>query len=219
MYRRRLLLWRNFSRSNRRCQLLIFLDGQNLFESANDGSTPHWAAEKRLATVREPLLVAAVPASRRRYPEYVGWSEEHFSPAGPRHADFLVHCVLFYLNSLYPNAKLRGLVGASAGGVAALYTGWRHPNIFPAIGCLSAGRHYFAELLSRFQGLPAPKIYLSCGDRGMDSGFREENRQFARALRERGAEVRLRLHQGDHSEPVWSRRLNDLFNFLLVSKS
>lgn len=216
VYRRRLVLWRNFTRCNRRCQLLIFLDGQNLFETEHAGPNPHWSAEKHLSTVEEPLLVAAVPASRRRYPEYVGWSEEHYSPAGPSHAEFLVHCVLPYLTSLYPNAKLRGLVGASAGGVAALYTGWCYPKLFPGIGCLSAGRHYFGELLSRFDGIPAPKVYVSCGNRGMDTAFQKANRDLARALRSRGAEVRLRLHQGDHSEPVWSRRLPDLLNFLLV---
>lgn len=217
VYRRRLVVWRNFARSNRHCRLLLFLDGQNLFETAHDGPIPHWSAERHLSQIDEPLLVVAVPASRRRYPEYVGWSEEpgHYSSAGASHADFLVHSVLPYLYANYPNAKLRGLIGASAGGVAALYTGWCYPEVFPGIGCLSAGRHYFDELLDRFEGLPSPKVYLSCGNRGMDIDFIEQNRKFAADLRKRGAEIQLRLHQGDHSEPVWSRRLPDLLKFLL----
>jgi enterochelin esterase-like enzyme len=208
-------LWRNFARANRRCNLLIFLDGQNLFATDHEGRNPHWSAEKHFSQCGEPLLAVAVPASRRRYPEYVGWSQEHYHPAGPSHADFLVHSVLPYLQSLYPNARLRALIGASAGGVAALYTGWSHPGVFPGIGCLSAGRHYFEELLEMFDGAPAPKVYLSCGDRGMDAGFQEHNRELARALKARGCQVRLRMHKGDHSEPVWSRRLPDLLRFFL----
>lgn len=215
VYRRRLMLWRNFTHSRRKANLLVFLDGQNLFETAHRGPTPHWVGEKHFAACQEPLLVCAVPASRRRYPEYVGWSEEHYHPAGAAHADFLVHAVLPYLLTLYPNLRLRALVGASAGGVAALYTGWSYPELFPGVACLSAGRHYFQELLDRFPGLPAPCLYLSCGNRGMDAGFVEENRRFARSLEQRGAQVRLRLHQGDHSEPVWSRRLPDLLSYFL----
>jgi enterochelin esterase-like enzyme len=212
------MLWRNFTRSNRRCNLLIFLDGQNLFETNHSGNNPHWSAERQFNKCSEPLLVVAVPASARRYPEYVGWSHEpgHYSPAGDSHADFLVNGVLPYLLTLYPNARVRALVGASAGGVASLYTGWLYPGVFPGVGCLSAGRHYFEELLEMFDGTPAPKVYLSCGNRGMDAAFQEPNRELARALRARGGcEVKLRLHQGDHSEPVWSRRLPDLLNFFL----
>ncbi len=215
VYRRRLMIWKNFTRSNRKADLLLFLDGQNIFATEHKAPPPHWSGEKHFSRYPHPLVVAAIPASRRRYPEYVGWSHEHYDAAGAAHVGFLVNAVLPYLHSLYPNARLRALVGASAGGVAALYTGWSHPSSFPGLACLSAGRHYFGELLERFPGLPAPKIYLSCGNRGMDAGFRDENRLLARALKERGGEVLLRLHQGDHSEPVWSRRLPDLMNFLL----
>ena len=215
VYRRRLMLWKNFSRVNRRCNLLIFLDGQNLFETDHEGENPHWSAEKHFSQCSEPLLVVAVPASRRRYPEYVGWSLEHNDPSGDSHADFLVQAVLPYLFSLYPNARLRGLIGASAGGVAALYTGWSYPGVFPGVACMSAGRHYFSELLERFEGVPAPRVYLSCGNRGMDAAFQEVNRELAKALRARGSHVLLRMHKGDHSEPVWSRRLPDLLNFFL----
>lgn len=164
-----------------------------------------------------PLLVVGVPASKRRYPEYVGWSFEpgHFSKSGARHADFLVHAVLPYIKSRFSRARLKGLIGASAGGVAALYTGWRYPRRFPMIGCLSAGRHYFGELLSQFEGLPAERIYLSCGDQGMDAGFLPDSKMFAAQLKQRGAELQTRWHRGDHSEPVWSRRIPDLLRFSL----
>jgi enterochelin esterase-like enzyme len=201
---------------------LLLLDGQNLFAAAQTDSRLHWDAESKLAAWERPLLVVGVPASKRRYPEYIGWSQEpgHYSPSGDKHAAFLVNFVVPYLKACFPRAKLKGLVGASAGGVAALYTGWCYPKMFPAVGCLSAGRHYFSELLNNFSGVPAPKIYLSCGDRGMDRDFLIESKLFASALKaRRQAEVLCRWHKGDHSEPVWSRRIPDILRFTLESSS
>lgn len=217
VYRRSLYLWRNFTARRTPCDLLLFLDGQNLFaEPQPQGKVLHWDAERRLAQWPRPLVVVGVPASRRRYPEYIGWSQEpgHYSPSGKNHAAFLVHFVIPYLKSLYPRAKVKGLVGASAGGVAALYTGWLYPKFFPTVACLSAGRHYFAELVERYEGLPAPRVYLSCGDQGMDEGFVSANKWFAGVLKKRGADLRCRWHRGDHSEPVWGRRIPDLLEFI-----
>lgn len=217
VYRRRLMLWRNFRRSNRKCSLLLFLDGQNLLETGHQGSSPSWSAEHYFSKCSKPLLVAAIPASCHRYPEYVGWSNEHYSATGAKHASFIVRAVIPYLHSIYPNAMLKALVGSSAGGVAALYTAWSYPRVFPGVACLSAGRHYFSELLARFEGLPAPKIYLSCGNQGMDFDFQQANQEFASALKARGALLKLYLHQGDHSEPVWSRRLPSILKFFIDS--
>lgn len=218
VYRRSLLVWKNFTRRWTPCDVLLFLDGQHLFGAARTSErAPTWNAENKLAKWESPLVVVGIPASTRRYPEYIGWSTEpgHFSSSGDHHAGFLVDFVLPYIKSLYPRVRFKGLIGASAGGVAALYTGWLYPKVFPTIGCLSAGRHYFTELLDRFEGLPSPNIYLSCGDRGMDREFLLPNKAFASELRNRGARVRARWHRGDHSEPVWARRLPDLLDFFL----
>lgn len=218
VYRRGLYVWRNFVPRWTPCDLLLFLDGQNLFAAPQTSDKAlHWHGEKRLAQWDRPLVAIGIPASRRRYPEYIGWSREpgHYSPSGDRHAAFLVNFVLPYVKSLYPRARVKGLVGASAGGVAALYTGWLYPKAFPTIACLSAGRHYFSELVARFAGRPAPRIYLSCGDRGMDRGFVLDNKRFALALKARDIQLRCRWHRGDHSEGVWSRRIPDLLDFAL----
>ena len=198
--------------------MLIFLDGQNLFASTQKAGLLHWDGERQFARHPNPLLVVGVPAAKRRYAEYVGWSEEpgHYSSSGHKHAEFLVRHLLPYLKSWYPKARFKGLVGASAGGVAALYTGWVYPRAFPAICCLSAGRHYFKELLENFEGCPSKRIYISCGNRGMDREFLPQSKWFASQLRKRRPrELLCRWHQGDHSEPVWSRRIPDILRFTL----
>lgn len=217
VYRRGLLVWRNFHRKYEPCDVLVFLDGQNLFLETAAGAPQAWAAASRFSRRDEALLVVAVPATRKRYQEYVGWSHApgHYSASGQAHAHFLTHELLDYIRLLHPRSRLKGLAGASAGGVAALYAAWMNPGKFPAVACLSAGRHYFDELLESFPGVPAPRTYLSCASRGMDAGFRAQNQRFAKTLRRRGGDVLLRLHRGDHSERTWGRRLPDLLRFFL----
>ena len=218
VYRRSLWFWKNFASDDTVCDLLIFLDGQNLFKAASLGRRRHWNAERHFAQRHHPLLVVGVPASVRRYPEYIGWSREpgHFSISAQKHAYFLVHFLLPYVRDLYPRSQIKGLIGASAGGVAALYTAWSFPRVFPAVGCLSAGRHYFSELLELYEGMPAQKLYLSCGDTGMDAELLPSSKKFAKLLRARkGLDLRTCWHRGKHSEVVWSRRLPDLLDFFL----
>ncbi len=222
VYRRSLYFWRNFTGRWTPCDLLLFLDGQNLFRTPQKEGLPHWNGEYHFANWHQPLLVVGVPASRRRYPEYIGWSQEpgHYSPSGQKHAEFLAKHLLPYFKGWYPKARLRGLVGASAGGVAALYAGWMFPKTFPAICCLSAGRHYFDELLTIFEGCPSKRLYISCGNSGMDRDFLPQSKYFAaQILKRRPEELLCRWHPGDHSEPVWSKRLQDILEFTLKKPS
>ncbi len=218
VYRRRLLVWSNVLDRRRCCRILVCLDGQNVFAFGKSLGEPHWSGEEQLSKYAPPNTVfCAFPASSRRYQEYVGWSLEpgHYSPSGERHAEAVMSSLLPYLLRRFPRGRVCGLLGASAGGVAALYTGWRFPGRLPAVACLSAGRHYFGELLTRSPGLPSERIFLSCGDSGMDREFVEQNRWFAKKLRQRGAEVDLVLHRGEHTESVWGRRLPRLLERLL----
>ena len=219
LYNRRLLVWKNFQGKTSSCQVLVVLDGQNLFRNGPEQQFASWDGEDCFSMATEPLLVVAVPASRRRYQEYVGWSREpgHYSISGEKHAEFLVGSVLNYIERSYPESRLAGMIGASAGGVAALYTAWRYPHLFPALACLSAGRHYFQELLALFPKIPSQRIYLSCGDQGMDCEFILANAQFTQSLLARGGQVRLELHSGDHSETTWSARLPKVLRYFGVS--
>lgn len=226
LVRRRLLVYLPPGYSRRlRYPVIYFLDGQNVFDlpGAREGGWKMERAMERLLRqeVIGPAIMVAVCNSRFRMREYVGWSEEpgHFHPNGALHARYLVETVKPYVESLYSTRSRwtdHSLVGASAGGVAALYTAWSHPAVFYSVGCLSAGRHYFRELLQRFaDDEPTFRLFLSCGDRGMDRAFRRATMVFYRAMKRRGVEVSRRLHGGDHSERTWARVAPYLLRFLL----
>lgn len=218
--RRRIYVYQNRFDRRRKLPLVIALDGQHLFEAT--APMVSWRAESTCDNRKRPFLLVGFPSSTQRYPEYIGWSkkEGHTYPAAQAFRYYLVEQLLPYLAEYYRIDHDRVyLMGASAGGVAALYSAWRHPEVFDAVACLSAGRHYYLELLRTFKEPPPFRLYLSCGDRGMDRGFRPQTRNFARALTKRGAKVRLRLHSGDHSERTWARRLPGVLDFFLGPES
>ncbi len=218
--RRRVYVYQNRIDRRRKLPLVIVLDGQHLFEAT--APMVSWRAERACDARQTPFLLVGFPSSTQRYPEYIGWSQKegHTFEAAQNFRIYLVKHLLPYLKKRYRVDPERVyLLGASAGGVAALYCAWRHPGVFEAVGCLSAGRHYYPELLRTFKKAPPFRLYLSCGDRGMDRGFRSQTRNFAKALTKRGADVRLKLHAGDHSERTWSRRLPRVLDFFLGPES
>ncbi len=210
--RRRLWVYRP-EKLGRQPPVVFFLDGQNAF--GDDG----WRAERAAAKLSRPCLLVGVSNTVRRYPEYIGWSEAegHRDSVAERHAAYLVDMVVPYIESYYKTGKRRALAGASAGGVAALYTAWSHPGVFKTVASFSAGRHYYRELTRRFKGKPPFRLYLSCGDRGMDVELRPQTEQFARVVKARGGKFLLRLHRGDHSEATWARRMPDFLKYFLDS--
>lgn len=226
LVRRKLLVYVPPGYSLRRRYPVIYcLDGQNVFDlpEAREGGWKLDRALERLIRQQAvpPAILVGVCHSRYRMREYVGWSQEpgHYHSNGDLHARYLVDTVKPFVESTYrTRSRLRAhsLVGASAGGVAALYTAWAHPGAFASVACMSAGRHYFRELLRRFDDQsPTFRLFLSCGDRGMDRAFRRATMVFYRAMRARGIQVGKRLHKGDHSERTWSRVAPWLLRFLL----
>jgi len=221
--RRKLLIYLPSSYSPRRRQQVVYLlDGQNAFglPGAAGGG---WKAElvlEELLAGREvgPTVLVGVCHSNRRYAEYLGWTETPDYPADPaadRFSTYLAEVVRPYVESLI-KVRSQFLVGCSAGGVAALYTAFRHPRYYSGVASLSAGRGFYQILLDRYipEKLPFP-VFLSCGGRGMDREFEEESGEFAQELDSRG-DIRYRHDpRASHHEKAWARILPECFSFLL----
>lgn len=211
-----------FEHPRRRFPVLYVLDGQNVLDQSQERAWKLTFAVEKLAqkaAIRTPLVVG-IPHSSARLAEYVGWSHEpnHYHPAGDKHRSYVVDQVVPCIERNYRTSKRdRVIAGASAAGVAALYVGLSHPDIFPGVGVFSAGRHYFHELAERFFPTSAPKckIFLSCGDRGMDEELCPYSKAFASRLRHQHAEFRYRHRPGaSHHERFWTAVLPDFLKYM-----
>jgi pimeloyl-ACP methyl ester carboxylesterase len=91
-----------------------------------------------------PVLVVAVDNSPARFDEYTHVADDLGGMVVGGHADayadFLVDGVVPFIAERYPVAtgpEATAVVGSSLGGLASLYLGWRHPDVFGWIGSLS----------------------------------------------------------------------------------
>jgi enterochelin esterase family protein len=186
-------------RRRRRYPLLIVHDGRDYLRYA------------ALKTVLDNLihrleiapLIVALTDSHDRLAEYA---------ADPRHVRFLTG----------------GLMGASFGGVAALYAAWSRPETYGRL-LLQSGSFAFSDIgdhrrgplfdpVARFvnelrenPGRPAKKVFLSCG---IYESLIYENRSMLPLLQSTGMHVRFVESRDGHNWENWRDRLREGLSWL-----
>jgi enterochelin esterase family protein len=205
-------------RRTRRYPLLVVHDGEDYLRFA--------ALQTVLDNLIERLeiapLVVALTQSPDRLREY---------PGDERHARHIVEELLPLLRQQYPledTPDARGLMGASFGAVASLYTAWRYPDFFGRL-LLQSGSFAFSELghhrrgpvfdpvvkfVNEFRarpGQPAEKLYLSCG---IYESLIYENRSLLPLLQARGIDVRYDEARDGHNWENWRDRLQTGLSWL-----
>lgn len=168
-----------------------------------------------------PLVVALIdPQDRLR--EYAG---------DPRHARFVADEVLNFLLGGFgvsSRAADHGLMGASFGAVASLYTAWRYPKVFGRL-LLQSGSFVVAgsgleQLAPEFRPVVAfsqlfrtsprrvsEKVYVSCGQ---FESLIHHNRELAPLLEASGMEVLFTETRDGHNWENWRDRLGEGLSFL-----
>lgn len=218
----------------RRFPVLYMLDGQNVF----DGATAFLAgkewrvddtAEELIARGRiEPLVVVAVDnGGERRAFEYLPTRDARVGDGGGADllARMLVEELKPWVDRRYRTRTGRedtAIAGSSFGGVAALYVGLRHPEVFGMIAALSTSVWVDDRFVVRFvDALPAkPETRV-----WTDTGTREGRRSVpdARALRDalvrkgwrEGVDLRHVEAEGAvHDEVAWAKRVPAVLEFL-----
>jgi len=172
-----------------------------------------------------PLVVALTePADRLR--EYAG---------DPRHAQFLADELLPSLEERFGvagEAQTRGLMGASFGAVASLYTAWRYPRNFGRLLLQSGsfvatrrGQHRrgpefrpvvaFTQLFRTSPRRVSERVYVSCG---LYESVIHHNRELVPLLQTAGTEVLYREARDGHNWENWRDRLAEGLSFLFPYK-
>lgn len=168
-----------------------------------------------------PLVVALIDPVDR-FQEYAG---------DPGHAQHVAEEVLHLLQEEYgvsSRAADHGLMGASFGAVASLYTAWRFPRIFGRL-LLQSGSFVvtgsglerlapefrpivaFSQLFRTNPRAVSEKIYVSCGQ---FESLVHPNRELVPLLEAAGMEVRYTETPDGHNWENWRDRLREGLSFL-----
>ena len=125
-----------------------------------------------------------------------------FDPARfAAHEIFFVESVRRWTESQFGVALPRertAVLGVSAGGELALALGLRHPQIYGAIFCASPGAGYKPPAI---MPSPLPRAYLVAGIQ--EPFFLANATQWAKALRNAGADVAMEERVGSHGGAFW----------------
>jgi enterochelin esterase-like enzyme len=205
-------------RRSRRYALLIAHDGEDYLRFA----ALQTVLDNLIDRLEIAPLIVAMSQSPDRLAEYAN-DDRH-----PRH---VLEELLPVLRQRYPLADTpttRGLMGASFGGVASLYTAWRYPGTFDRL-LLQSGSFAFSDLghhkrgpvfdpvvkfMNEFRtqpGVPAARMYLSCG---IYESLIYENRSIVPLLTAQGIDVRFEEVRDAHNWENWRDRLQAGLSFL-----
>ncbi len=205
-------------RRTRRYPLLIVHDGEDYLRFADLKTV----LDNLIHRLEIPPMIVCLTQSPDRLLEYAGHAA---------HARFLTEEVMTLMRTRYPlidEPSARGLMGASFGGVASLYTAWRYPGFYDRL-LLQSGSFAFSDIgghrrgpvfdpvvkfVNEFRERPgraATRMYLSCG---IYESLIYENRSIVPLLQEQEIQVRYEEVRDGHNWENWRDRLRTGLSWL-----
>lgn len=217
-------------RKDRRYPVLYLHDGQNLFDPERSFAGDTWrvreAADEAIGAHRaRPMIIAGVDhAGTRRIDEYTPTLDERRAAGGgaEKYGRMLIEELKPLIDAKYrTDPGDTALGGSSLAGLATLFLGLRHPDVFRRLAVMSPsvwwdGKAVLGEV-DRFAG-ERPAIWLDTGGReGFDA--LADARTLRDRLRDKGWDPRRDLRyfedrRADHSERSWAKRIGPVLEYL-----
>ena len=236
---------RGLSDSKRQRYPVLYLhDGQNLF----DGATSYlpgqeWrvdeTAQALIAAGKiEPLIIVGIyNTGKDRADEYTPARDHKYNVGGKAdlYGRMLVEEIKPFIDNTYRtlrSARHTGLGGSSLGGIASLYLGLKHQDVFSRLAVVSptvwfADRqivHYVGSLPEK----PDARVWLDMGTKeGRDSEEAERSVTAVRLLQQTlvkkgwklGEDLQYFEAQGaEHNERAWAARVDSILTFPFPAK-
>ncbi len=235
--RRDVLVWLppGYRDGQARYPVLYMHDGSNVFDAATSFSGLEWRADEtaaELARRGRGLIVVAIASAPdgQRLSEYGPWPVPELGASGraDAYADFVARTLKPQIDARYrtlPGRSSTGVLGSSMGGLVSLYMALRDPHVWGYAGVLSpslwfADGRIFEWVDARPPG-PRARVWLDMGTHEGDTlAAAQRNvaqaRELARRLRRKGADVRLMIAPGAHTEQAWAERLPAALDWLVA---
>ncbi len=123
-----------------------------------------------------------------------------------------------------PGARHRALAGLSMGGGHTIYTGFRHPDLFNALGIFSPGLprdfdRQFEPILADPKAFNAKihLLWIACGDHDTTVQYARV-KTWTESLEQHGIHATFHTYAGAHTWPVWRRSLADFVPLLFTEE-
>lgn len=218
-------------RQERRYPVLYLQDGQNLFDPERSFAGQTWRVRENADEAigehkMQPVIVVGVDhAGPGRIEEYTP-THDAKRDAGGRAEDYgklLLEELKQQIDAKYrTDVHDTALGGSSLGGLATLFLGLRHPDVFKRLLIMSPsvwwdGRSVLNDVHA-FSSDDRPRVWLDVGGReGLEA--LKDVRELRQLLYARGWDERrdLRYYEdrrADHSERAWAKRIRPALEYL-----
>lgn len=231
-----------FQNPETRYPVLYMHDGQQILDSPK-AAYGGWKMDSIVAEMSargeiRPPIVVGVYNSSKRSDELMGWSAAHRqdrAAQGALPADventakaydhFLVNEIKPLVDRLFRTLPDRGntaIGGSSSGAMEALYQIFIHPDVFSGAAALSGGEEYYRDLMrDYFPGRTDLKIYMDCGDQGLDARLLTATLEMDAFLRQKGyvqgsGYDYWTVVAGEHNEANWASRVPRFLKLLFA---
>ncbi len=218
---------------HRRYPVLYMHDGQNLFDPDTAFVRgQHWRlgemADMLIAEGRvEPLIIVGVHhTGHGRLHEYTPTKDSRLGGGlAKAYGRLLLDDLKPFIDARYrtrPDREHTGLGGSSLGGLATMYLGLRHADVFGRLAVMSPsvwwGRRAILRYVARVKPKPDTRVWLDMGTAESRHGVADA-RKLRNALVRAGWREDVDLaysepHGATHSEFAWAQRVGDVLEFL-----
>jgi len=225
------------SSPERRYPVFYLHDGQNLFDRATAFAGEEWQADETAEILIEeraiePLIMVGIYNSGpHRIDEYTPTTDAHGHAGGKArlYSAMIIDELMPFIDSHYRtlgSPENTALGGSSLGGLATLYIGLRHPEIFGKLAVVSPSVWWNRGVILRMiRDLPAPhprpRIWLDVGTHEGTHPRRilRDARYLCAALCRKGWTLNedlayLEVEGGLHNERAWGARMPRILRFL-----
>jgi len=202
-----------YDQTDRRYPVLYLLHGWPYDESHWDNLGADEAADAGIGAGTLPPFIIVLPGGTERL--FINTCGGDGSFEGQ-----IVNDLIPYVDGTYrtrTGREGRAIGGVSRGGVWALEIGFRHPDLFAAVGAHSpalsvnlAPPAYDPFYLLRGPGVAALRIYLDAGDADW---AREGTQALHEALDEQGIAHEFIVHPGGHENGLWAANVTKYLAF------
>jgi len=212
-------------------------DGQNLFDEETAFAGQEWRVDEtaeeliRSGTIQPVIVVGIYNTGVHRIDEYTPTLDAHGHSGGKArlYAAMIVNELKPFIDAEYRTLETvenTAMGGSSLGGLATLYIGLRHPEIFGKLAVLSPSVWWNRGVILRMvRDLPAPeprpRIWVDTGTQEgrFPQRIVRDTRHLREALCRKGWQdgVDLAYVEDDgalHNEAAWGRRMPWILRFL-----
>jgi len=214
-------------------------DGNNVFDAQTSFAGVEWradeTAEELIRAGRLPkLILVGIYNTPERIGEYTPFADgARGGGRGEQYLAFIVETLKPFIDKTYrtrPEREHTGIVGASLGGLIALYAPYRFPDVFGQAAAMSPTLMWADAAILRYvaQHPPAkkPRLWIDMdtssdanSETATASPYVAAGRELVRTLKAAGVREGVDFHYeeipgGRHHETDWARRFDRVLVFL-----